>query len=63
MAMVMIKCPKTGETVATGHDTEPEYFNSLATTMSSSVLQNCPSCGETHQWSKSVAFLENSAPV
>ena len=58
MAMVMIKCPKTGEPVQTGYDVEPEYFNSPASTMSSSILDKCPSCGETHTWSKSVAFLE-----
>ena len=58
MARVMIKCPKTGESVPTGVETEQEYFESLATTMSSSVLVACPSCGEQHSWSKSVAFLE-----
>ncbi len=57
-AMVMIKCPKTGEPVPTGYKTEPEYFNSPASTMASSILEQCPSCGETHTWSKSVAFQE-----
>ena len=58
MAMVMIKCPKTGEPVPTGYELEPEYFNSPAATMASSILEKCRSCGETHTWSKSVAFQE-----
>ena len=58
MTMVMIKCPKTGEPVQTGVETDPAYFNSPFTTMASNVLSQCPSCGETHTWSKSVAFLD-----
>ena len=56
--MVMIKCPKTGEPVPTGYELEPEYFHSPASTMSSSILEKCPSCGETHTWSKSIAFID-----
>ncbi len=58
MAMVMIKCPKTGETVPTGVEIDTEMYESPATSVTSQILDECPACGETHTWSDGDSFVE-----
>ncbi|MCO6049376.1 hypothetical protein NGM99_06185 [Mesorhizobium sp. RP14(2022)] len=57
MADICIKCPSTGETVATGQTIEPENFET--TDLGMQTFQ-CPACDETHTWNKRDAFLRDS---
>jgi hypothetical protein len=60
MAMVMIKCPRSGAPVFTGIETDAATFERLPDT-ESRVL--CPSCGGEHLWRKSDAmFVETNRP-
>jgi endogenous inhibitor of DNA gyrase (YacG/DUF329 family) len=54
MAMVMIRCPKTGQDVPTGIDTDFRTFSGLPTTL---ARAHCPHCGRNHTWNKDAAWL------
>jgi endogenous inhibitor of DNA gyrase (YacG/DUF329 family) len=54
MAMIMIKCPKTGKDVATGIKMEKTDFDSSE--MSGNSVK-CPHCGDMHVWDKSQAWV------
>jgi hypothetical protein len=58
MADIVIKCPSTGETVATGLTMEPAEFEK-ADDIGMHTFQ-CPACDETHTWNKRDAFLRES---
>ncbi|PZO73106.1 MAG: hypothetical protein DI629_20325 [Mesorhizobium amorphae] len=58
MADIVIKCPATGETVATGMVMEPEEFAQAEIGMNTF---QCPACDEVHTWNKRDAFLRDSA--
>lgn len=52
---VMIKCPKTEESVNTGMAMDEGSFASA--TISRNSFSPCPSCGGSHTWDKADAFL------
>jgi hypothetical protein len=54
MAMVMIRCPKTGQDVPTGIDTDSRTFSGLPTAL---ARAHCPHCGRDHTWNKDAAWL------
>lgn len=58
MADICIKCPATGETVATGMTIEPDEFE-RTDDLGMNTFQ-CPACEETHTWNKRDAFLRES---
>lgn len=53
--MVMIKCPNTGKSVATGMEIDPAAFDS---TEFGDMHLECPECPEIHPWNQEDAFLE-----
>ena len=56
MAMVMIRCPTTGNQAFTGIETVPESVNLIPPINARLV---CPRCGHTHVWSILDAELVN----
>ncbi len=56
---VMVRCPTTGRSLATGIETDAATFNRLPD-ISSSVI--CPACGLEHTWSTSDAWLGEPPP-
>ena len=59
MADIVIKCPATGETVATGLTMEADEFD-RTDDIGMHTFQ-CPACDEAHTWNKRDAYLRNSA--
>ena len=57
MADICIKCPATGETVATGMTMEPAEFDAADIDMHTF---QCPACEEVHTWNKRDALLRDS---
>lgn len=57
MADIVIKCPVTGETVATGMTIEPDQFEDADLGMNTF---QCPACDQVHTWNKRDAFLRES---
>ena len=57
MAMVTMRCPRTGEEVPTGLDVDPATWETLPIVV---ARMHCPSCGAEHVWSKTYA---RCAPV
>ena len=55
MGAVMIKCPDTGHTVATGIELELETFVQLPDV---SARTRCSVCGKYHIWRKADAWLD-----
>jgi endogenous inhibitor of DNA gyrase (YacG/DUF329 family) len=58
MGEVMIKCPDTGRSVATGIAMDRASFEDPANILENNMLGNCPVCGKDHVWSKMDAFLQ-----
>jgi hypothetical protein len=54
MAAVMIRCPRTGRSVPTGIETEPEDFKRFPHVDS---RLTCRACGREHVWTAAEAFL------
>jgi hypothetical protein len=54
MAAVMIRCPKTGQDVPTGIDTDSRTFSDLPSALARAY---CPHCGRNHMWAREVAWL------
>jgi hypothetical protein len=52
---VLIKCPRTGESVPTGVVMDEEVF---ATVTLVDYITACPKCGSAHAWSTRDAMLE-----
>jgi hypothetical protein len=52
---VMITCPKTRLTLATGVQLSKEVF---ATAVFVNVRASCPHCESDHRWNKADAFLQ-----
>jgi hypothetical protein len=59
MAKVMIICPTTGKTVATGFAMTREAFES-PTFHIARESTDCFACGRSHEWSTKDAFLDGS---
>ena len=51
MAMLQLKCPKSGEPIDVG-DISPPRHNAYTTALTVSELP-CPHCGQTHLWTSS----------
>jgi hypothetical protein len=58
MAMVIIRCPRSGRPVFTGIETDAAVFERLPDS-ESRVL--CPACGSEHLWRKTDALLVESS--
>jgi hypothetical protein len=58
MALVMIKCPQTGNPVSTGIETDTETFARLPDATAHLL---CPGCGQIHAWRKADAILINGS--
>lgn len=54
MNEIAIRCPKTGLPVRTGMLSTTTSFRAMAARMS---LDECPACGEAHQWASRDAWL------
>lgn len=57
MTRVVITCPQTGHAVFTGIQMDEESFRGARFT--DEVMKACPSCGQTHVWSKEDVRLES----
>jgi hypothetical protein len=55
--LVAIRCPRTGEEVPTGIETNISDF---ATLPKGETPLLCPACGHTHMWSRKDMFLAHS---
>lgn len=58
MSMMMIRCPHTGEPVATGIDVDAATFIALPDVLSHS---HCPHCNLEHSWWKHEAWIEEQS--
>jgi hypothetical protein len=54
MALLTIKCPRTGDRISTGIDTDAETFARMPDAIAHAM---CPRCGIEHTWRKSDAML------
>ena len=54
MALLTIECPRTGERISTGIDTDAETFDRLPDAV---ARVQCPCCGGEHPWRKTDASL------
>ena len=52
---VMIRCPVTGNAVATGLMAHPKTWDARPIGLNKAL---CPACKQSHAWSKKDAFLE-----
>jgi hypothetical protein len=60
MFIVMIRCPRTGQDVATGIETDDdESFHNLPDII---AYTHCPHCGIDHAWWPDEAWLTDSLP-
>jgi len=56
---VMITCPSTGLSLATGVQLSEAVFE---TAIFTNVRVLCPHCEEEHRWNKADAFLQEAPP-
>ena len=54
MAMLMIKCPRTGQVISTGIETDPYSTEPIPRVL---VHTPCPYCGTDHAWWPNQAWL------
>lgn len=59
MAMLMIKCPRTGQDAWTGILTDSDSFQRIPDTL---VYTRCPHCGLDHAWWHKDAWLAEERP-
>lgn len=60
MGVITIQCPRTGERVSTGIETDRESFEAMPVVRST---MHCWVCGGDHVWSKRWAeFVDETAP-
>ena len=59
MSSLMIRCPKTGQDVWTGIETDLESLKSIPDTL---FYAPCPQCGFDHAWWPDEAWLIDSLP-
>jgi hypothetical protein len=55
MGQVMIECVNTGKPLSTGIEMDKDSFENAGL---SENWVDCPHCGDSHNWSKSDAWLE-----
>ena len=58
MPKIMIKCPETGEAVATGMSS-PDQKSFDENLILDHVLRFCSACDKDHPWDKEIAFLQD----
>jgi hypothetical protein len=54
MSLLMIRCPRTGQEVWTGIETEPDSFRKIPDDL---FYTSCPHCGLDHAWWHDEAWL------
>ena len=59
MAMLMIKCPRTGQDGSTGIVTDSDSYQKIPDTL---VYTRCPHCGLEHAWWHKDAWLAEEWP-
>ena len=59
MLILMIRCPRTGQDISTGIETDDESFHNLPDVV---VYTRCPHCGIDHAWWPDEARLTESLP-
>ena len=57
MSALMIKCPKTGQAISTGIETDDHSFGQIPDVLSRA---HCPVCGLDHVWWKREAWLADA---
>jgi hypothetical protein len=57
MGHILIKCPKTDETVATGIAMDKRSFPDKRNVMKG-IKFRCPACNEMHAWDKKDAWVQ-----
>ncbi len=57
MRRVVITCPQTGHAVFVGAQMDEDAFERAH--IKDETMKACPSCGQTHMWSKEDARLES----
>ena len=60
MSALMIKCPRTGQAVYTGIETDQISLNRAPDVP---MQARCPACGREHVWWKREAWLQEVPPV
>jgi hypothetical protein len=58
MALIVIKCPKSGEDVPTGMATDRTAWDRLPPLWVGEPFL-CPTCRKVHRWTKEDAWLED----
>jgi len=59
MAMLMIKCPRTGQDASTGILIDSDSYQKIPDTL---VYTRCPHCGLEHAWWHKDAWLAEEWP-
>jgi len=54
MCLLMIRCPRTGQEVWTGVETDPDSFRKIPDDL---FYTSCPHCGLEHAWWRDEAWL------
>lgn len=57
MALIVIKCQKTGKDVSTQMAADRPAWDRLPAAWAGTPF-HCPQCGETHAWTKNEARIE-----
>jgi hypothetical protein len=60
MAVLMIKCPRTGQDISTGILTDPDSYQRTPDTLAHT---SCPHCGLEHPWWHKDARLAEEGPL
>ena len=56
VSILMVRCPNTGQEIATGFEADARSFRQLPSVLAHS---RCPACGLEHPWWKREAWLED----
>ena len=57
--MLVMRCPRTGQEVPTGIETDPDSFRLIPDVM---IYTACPHCGIDHAWWPNEAWLTDRGP-
>lgn len=57
MCLLMIRCPRTGQEVWTGIETDPDSFRQIPDDL---FFSSCPHCGLDHAWWRDEAWLADA---
>jgi hypothetical protein len=60
MSMLMIRCPRTGQDIPTGIETDADSFKQIPDVL---VYTLCPHCGTDHAWRRDEAWLDGASVV